>query len=117
MAHSGMLRASCKSNDIEIDMRVVVDPSRNCSVGNYRELIGFNDALILGDMDSLDEAREILRDVEGDAGVIRAAAIVGTFQLMNRALDTIGATLGEVMPPQIRDTAKELGIDPPAHWR
>lgn len=98
-------------------MRVVVDPTRNCRVDNYRELIDFTDALVKGDMTSLDNAREVLRAVVGDAGVIRAAAIVGTFQLMNQALDTIGATLGEVMPPQIRGMAEEFGIDPPAHWK
>ena len=117
MAHSGMLRASCKANDIDMDMRVVVDPAHDCSVVHYRELIDFTDALVRLDMRRLEKARERLRDVAGDAGVVRAAAIVGNFQMMNRALDTIGATMGEVMPDQIRSMAEEFGMDPPAHWK
>lgn len=112
-----MLRASCKANDIAIDMRVVVDSTRACGVSNYRELIDFTDALLQGDMAVLEDARERLRTVEGDAGVVRAAAIVGNFQMMNRALDTLGATLGEVTPPQIRALAEELGVDAPSYWR
>ncbi len=112
-----MLRRSCQASDIAIDMRVVADPTRTCSVGSYRELIEFTDALLQGDANALDEARERLRFVVGDAGVVRAAAIVGNFQMMNRALDTLGATLGEAMPSQIRALAEELGVDAPDHWR
>jgi hypothetical protein len=112
-----MLRASCKASDIDIDMRVVVDPAHGCGVANYRELIDFTDALVQADTRALEEARDRLRVVAGDAGVVRAAAIVGNFQMMNRALDTLGATLGEVMPDQIRQMAGDVGIDPPAHWK
>ena len=111
-----MLRRSCKANHMVIDMRVVVDSTRGCSVSNYRELIDFTDALLQGDNNVLDEARGRLHCAVGDAGVVRAAAIVGNFQMMNRALDTLGATLGEVMPSQIRALAEELGVDAPSHW-
>jgi hypothetical protein len=111
-----MLRASCESNDIDIDMRVVVDPEKPCNVPHYAELIAFADALLAQDERSLAERREALRDLVGDAGVCRAAAVVGTFQLMNRALDTLGATFGDRLPSRVKQMAADFGITPPPHW-
>lgn len=116
MAHAGMLRASCESNDIEIDMRVVVDPERSCGVAHYRELIDFADALLEGNPQILGQARERLRASVGDHGVARAAAVVGNFQMMNRALETIGATFGDKLPSRVKVMAEEFGLEPPPHW-
>jgi len=116
MAHSGMLRASCESLKIDIDMRVVVDASSTCAVTHYRELIAFTDALLSQDRLALEQTREQLRKVVGDAGVARAAAVAGNFQLMNRALDTVGATFGDKLPSRVAKMAEQFGISPPSHW-
>lgn len=116
MAHAGMLRASCESNDIEIDMRVVVDPDRSCAVAHYRELIDFADALLEGNKQNLNDARERLRVSVGDQGLARAAAVVGNFQMMNRALEAVGATFGDKLPSRVKTMAQEFGLEPPPHW-
>jgi len=111
-----MLRASCRTNEIPLQIQVVADPSVDCGIPHYRELIEFANALVAGSPAELDEARATLFTAVGDHGVIRAAAVVGNFQMMNRALGTIGATLGEKLPLPLRELADELGVTPPAHW-
>jgi len=111
-----MLRASCESSNTDIDMRVVVDPDKPCGVPHYRELIAFTDALLARDTKSLEETRARLRSAAGGAAVRRAAAVVGNFQMMNRALDTLGATFGDKLPSRVRELAEQFGIQPPSHW-
>jgi len=116
MAHTGMLRASCEANAIEIDPALVVDPSRPCNVEHCRELIEFADALLAQDPARLGAAREDLRTKAGDDGAMRAAAVVGNFQMMNRALDTIGATFADKLPSRVKALIEALGVAPPSHW-
>ncbi|HJP50734.1 MAG TPA: hypothetical protein QF611_06880 [Pseudomonadales bacterium] len=111
-----MLRASCEANQIQLDVSVVIDPTQSCGVTHYRELLTFTDNLLVGDSEALNGAREQLRAVVGDEGVIRAAGAVGTFQMMNRALDTLGAQLGKELNPELRLLADKLNMTPPAHW-
>ncbi|MEX0943285.1 MAG: hypothetical protein WD002_12160 [Pseudomonadales bacterium] len=116
MAHAGMLRASCESVGINLDIDVVVDPTRPCDVEHCRELIEFADALLGREFDRLTIARQALSALIGQKGVARAAAIVANFQMMNRALDTIGATFGDKLPSRVRALAESFGVSPPAHW-
>lgn len=116
MAHAGMLRASCESNQIDIDMRVVIDPERSCDVKHYRELIAFTDAVLEADEQRLRAMRESLRGLVGDTGVRRAAAVVGNFQMMNRALDTLGATFGDKLPSRVKELMDLWDMQPPDHW-
>lgn len=109
-----MLRASCRANDIEFQLASVVDSNLGNGVAHYHELINFADALLQGE--SLDSAREKLRSVVGDDGVVRAAAVVANFQMMNRALDTLGAQLGREVTPELTAMAAELGLSVPKHW-
>ncbi len=111
-----MLRASCEANNIQFDPGVIVDPENKCGIRFYRELIEFADALLGGETEQLNVARENLRSVLGDVGVIRASAVIGNFQMMNRALDTLGAQLGKEVSPEIQAMAKRLGMAVPGHW-
>ena len=69
-----------------------------------------------GEVKPLALARENLRSVVGNDGVARAAAVVGNFQMMNRALDTLGAQLGKEVTPELIAMAGELGLSVPKHW-
>ena len=86
-----MLRVSCEASNIDFSLASVVDSNLGSGVAHYHELVNFADSLLKRDAVALTEAREQLRNVVGDDGVIRAAAVVGNFQMMNRALDTLGA--------------------------
>ena len=112
-----MLRASCRKSEIELDVRVVTEPARGCAIPHFAELLTFADALVAGSDEALASQRARLEHVVGAEGTVRAAAVVANFQTMNRALDTIGATLGEKLPPPLRELAEELGVTPPPHWR
>ena len=112
-----MLRASCSANDIEFQLASVVDSNLGNGVAHYHELINFADALLEGEVKSLDSARDKLRSVVDDDGVVRAAAVVGNFQMMNRALDTLGAQLGREVTPELLAMAGELGLTVPTHWK
>lgn len=116
MSHAGMLRASCETNDIDIDLRVVVDREKPCGVEHGYELIEFADALLAQDSDRLARARKQLHALVGDRGVIRAAAVVGIFQLFNRVMDTLGTTLGDRLSSRVKSMIKDFGIEPPPHW-
>lgn len=112
-----MLRASCKANDIEFQLASVIDSNAGNGVTNYQELINFADALLEGEPGSLHSAREELRKVVADDGMVRAAAVVGNFQMMNRALDTLGAQLGKEVTPELIKMAGKLGMSVPNHWK
>ena len=111
-----MLRASCKANEIEFQLASVIDSNLGNGVAHYQELVNFADALLKGEVKPLALARENLRSVVGDDGVVRAAAVVGNFQMMNRALDTLGAQLGKEVTPELIEMAGELGLSVPKHW-
>ena len=61
--------------------------------------------------DSLESARERLRDAVGDAGLASAAATVAIFRSLNIAADTSGIPLDDDFADRIRPTVLELGLD------
>jgi|SRR6056297_1192531 len=103
-----MLRASAHATSQPVELRAITEHARDPLLPAGRELLAFTSALI-GDGDQLDAARDALRAAVGDAGVVRAAAVAGNFQMMNRLVDATGVPLGASM----RAFAAELGIDPP----
>lgn len=111
-----MLRASCESVGISLDLRIVVDPTCDSGVAHYQELIAFAEALLARHLDDLAVAREKLTRLVGPEGVARAAAVIGNFQMMNFALDTIGATFGDKLPSRVKAMTELFGISPPPHW-
>ena len=111
-----MLRASCSANDIDFQLASVIDSNLGNGVAHYHELINFADALLKRKVKPLSLAREKLRSVVGNDGVVRAAAVVGNFQMMNRALDTLGAQFGREVTPELVAMAGELGLSVPKHW-
>ncbi len=108
-----MLRVSGKRTDRPVDLRAIIDPFADPLLAGGRELLAFADAAVLRDADEMPGAREALRRVTGDDGVVRAAGCAGNFEMMNRLLDAIGVRVNE---PGM-GLATELGIDVPDHLR
>lgn len=75
------------------------------------ELAAFTDAAVLRDGHEMREARIALRSAAGEAAVIRAAAVAGNFQMMNRLLDAIGVSVRR----SGMALADELGLTVPDH--
>lgn len=75
------------------------------------ELLAFADAAVLRDGHEMPDARTALLRTAGEAAVIRAAAVAGNFQMMNRLLDAIGVRVRR----SGMALADELGLSVPEH--
>ena len=70
-------------------------------------LLRFVTALVRGGAAALDAARSSLLEVAGPASLMRAAAVAGNFQMMNRLVDATGVPVGASMSA----VATDLGLD------
>jgi len=85
-----MLRASAAANDETIDMRGVGHVAIESGVPGDAELSALTDAAILRDPDELALARPRAIARLGGAATMRAIAVAGNFEMMNRLLDAMG---------------------------
>jgi alkylhydroperoxidase family enzyme len=102
-----MLRASAHATGQPIDLRAVTDRARNALLRDGTALLGFVTALIR-DHTNLDDERAALSAAGGPSAVVRAAAVAGNFQMMNRLVDATGVPIGA----SLRAIATDLGLDP-----
>ena len=102
-----MLRASAHASGQPIDLRAITDRAPDALLRNGAELLRFVTALIR-DHTNLDEERAALAATSGPSAVIRAAAVAGNFQMMNRLVDATGVPIGA----SLRSIAADLGLDP-----
>ena len=108
-----MLRASSIKTERPADLVAVVDPMRDPLLPAGSELLAFTDAAILGDHEEMPPARRALLTAAGPDAVVRAAAVAGNFQMMNRLLDAVGVAVPAGRVP----LADELGLRIPDHLR
>jgi hypothetical protein len=109
-----MLRVSARKTGQEVDVTALVDPTVNSLIPFGAELLAFVDAVIgEGRDEPISTARTILLDTAGEAATIRAAAVAGNFQMMNRILDAIGVGVRR----SGMKLAAELGLLVPQHLR
>ncbi len=85
-----MLRASANANAETIDMRGVGHVTIDSGVPGDADLTALTDATILRDRDELAVARARATDRLGAAATVRAIAVAGNFEMMNRLLDAMG---------------------------
>jgi len=108
-----MLRASAEANDETIDMSGIGSVSIDSGVPGDRVLTALTDAAILRDPDEMETARARSIEELGEATTMRALAVAGNFEMMNRLLDAIG-----VGPPQrIIGIGDEIGVPLPERFR
>jgi len=101
-----MLRASAHISQQNVDLRAVSDRSIDPNIPAGKELLDFADALLGDDEQALDEARDALQGVAGDAATTRAALVIGNFEMMNRLLDATGVPV----PLSMGAITAELGL-------
>jgi hypothetical protein len=101
-----MLRASAHQTGRPVQLSAIAHPDRDSLLPAGRELLEFVTALIRGAED-LSRARDRLVRVVGTAGAVRAAAVAGNFQMMNRLVDATGVPIG----PTLRAIADDLDLD------
>ncbi len=106
-----MLRASVQATGRQVDLLAVNDPVADPLLPGARELRCLVDAVVLRDREERDEALGPLQEAVGVEGAVRAAAVTGNFEMMNRLLDGIGVGPFEGMT----DIAADLGVDWPRY--
>jgi hypothetical protein len=73
-------------------------------------LTRFTEAVVRG-TDDVEPARAALAAALGDAAVVEAAAVVGTFQMMDRIADSTGIPLDAPIQMLSRDVREQMGLD------
>lgn len=101
-----MLRASAHATGTPVELRAITDRSDDPLIEAGCELLAFVTALIHDDA-ALSGARAALRDAAGLDAVVRASAVAGNFQMMNRLVDATGVPIGA----SLRAIAPDLGLD------
>jgi hypothetical protein len=101
-----MLRASAHTTGQPIDLRAITDRAPDAELSASSELLAFATALVRDD-ERLEAQRAALGAAAGPHAVVRAAAVAGNFQMMNRLVDATGVPIGASMSA----IAADLGLE------
>lgn len=88
------------------ELRAITGVADDPLLAAGRSLLRFTTALVTLDGDGLAAARSELYEDVGAPGVVRAAAVAGNFEMMNRLVDATGVPIGASM----RAIADDLGL-------
>ena len=107
-----LLSVSGAKYGYDIDLDVAMDSSKpgDAGVPHGVELLAFATAANQRS-DDLDAAREALRAVVGDEGLLEAAATVAAFNGLVRVADGTGIQLDPSMLTSTAETREQLGIE------
>ena len=107
-----LLRASGEKCGLDVDLEVAMDASKSGDAGVPcgEELLAFATAANQRS-DQLGEARETLRAVVGDEGLLEAAATVAAFNGLVRVADGTGIQLDPSMLTGTAEDRARLGIE------
>ena len=92
------------------DLETVTGGEGDGGIPAGAELLAFTEALVTRS-DAFDAAREALRAVLGDAGVMAAAGVVSNFYRMNRIADATGIPLDGMAMALSTEVRAELELD------
>ena len=101
-----MLRWSVQSTGADLDLTGIADPMVDPLIPAGPHLLALADAVVLRDEHERDAAMDALLPIVQTAGAVRAAAVIGTFEMMNRNLDAMGIGPSEAMA----GIAPDLGL-------
>lgn len=109
-----MLRWSSEITGLPLEMRGLADRTVDALVEGSGELLAFVDATLDRDTDPAG-ARAAVVDRLGAPSAVRAAAVIGNFEMMNRLADGIGVPVGRVTMERESQMLGALGLDRIAH--
>jgi len=113
-----LLRASGEETGETYDLSAIHgDGSDGGGVAAGVELLAFADTLLANDDAALTRARENLRQVVGDEGLVDAAGVAATFNAIDRIADATGIPLDDRNAEISADFRAALGIDSYADGR
>ena len=109
-----MLRWSSETTGLPLEMRGLADRAVDALVEGSGGLLAFVDATLDPGVDPA-AARAALEARLGAAATVRAAAVIGNFEMMNRLADGIGIPVGRVTMEREAEMLEALGLDRIAH--
>ena len=105
-----MLRASIAATSQTVDLRSITDRSVDPLLPGGSGLLALADAVLLGTPPAA-AARDGVIAALGPEGLVDAAGVIGTFEMMNRIADATGMPVGRGSLERTADLRRELGLD------
>lgn len=105
-----MLRASSKAQGGNYDLTLLTGGSGDGNIPHGALLVRFAEA-VLSDDPALSGIRAEMRRKLGDAAVVDAAAIVATFNAIDRVADSTGIPIEDAKAQATADFRSALGIN------
>ena len=105
-----LLRVSGESTGDHYDVKAAAHGGTGSGVTHGALLVAFAEAVLGTDDDALGEARARVLSELGPAALVDAAAIVATFQQMDRIADATGIALDAMVDIASHDVQTELGL-------
>ena len=112
-----MLRESSKAKAEGYDLNLLTGAGGDGNIPHGALLVSFADAVLGTDDRHLDGVRTTIRSRMGDAALVDAAAIVATFNAIDRVADATGIPLEDARAESTVDIRAALGINQFAEQR
>lgn len=106
-----MLRESSKTTGENYDLTVLTSGSGDGNIRHGGLLVAFADAVLGNDETCLSAVRTEIHTKLGDAALVDAAAIVATFNAIDRVADSTGIQIEESKAQATADLRATLGIN------
>lgn len=106
-----MLRESSNAKGEGYDLNLLTGAGGDGNIAHGALLVSFADAVLGTDDRRLDEVRAAIRARTGDAALVDAAAIVATFNAIDRVADSTGIPLEDARAESTADIRAALGIN------
>jgi hypothetical protein len=106
-----MLRASGKHSGDDYDLTATIGDSEDGGVDDGAVLIEFGEAVLDTDEARLAAARAAVIAAVGEAGFVDAAAIISTFDGIDRVADSTGMPLSDEILERSADFREQLGLN------
>jgi len=110
-----MLRESSIASGTAVDLAAVTDRSIDPRLPAGTPLLELVDAVITGTTSEIEAARRVVHDAVGWDALVDAAAVIATFEMMNRVADATGIRVGRGMLASTAAVRRLAGIADARH--
>jgi len=106
-----LLRESSKAKGEDYDLTLLIGGGGDGNIAHGRLLVDYADAVLGDDNAALARTQGEIRARIGDAALVDAAAIVATFNAIDRVADATGIPIEDGKADSSADLRQSLGID------
>ena len=106
-----MLRASSKAKGESFDLSLIVGKPGDGNIPHGALLVTFAEAVLGVENERLADTQSRIRAAMGDAALVDAAAIIATFNAIDRVADATGIQIEDAKAQATADVRAALGIN------